>query len=77
MDKQQQPITSQKASHDVVYLPPASDRIERYARQVCHRLGQDFAHPDVVREFTQFVKIAVAFKARRLNEGEKVDNERG
>ena len=68
-------MDSERQKRDVVYLPPASEQIEQYARQVCQRLGQDFTKPEFVRGFTQFVKIAVAIKARRLNEGEKVDNE--
>ena len=71
MDSPEKPKTR------VIYTPPASDVVNAYTKMVCQRLGEDFTHPDVVREFTQFVKIAVAFKARRLNEGEKVDNEKG
>ncbi|NJL54356.1 hypothetical protein HC928_03595 [bacterium] len=51
------------------YLPPASHQLEDYRRLVCRRLGGDFAHPEVIAGFTQFVKVAVQIIKRHLNGG--------
>ena len=53
----------------VEYIPPASDRVEAYGQQVCHGLGDEFAEPEVVQGFTQFVKVVIRIAARHLNGG--------
>lgn len=57
----------------IEYIPPASEQIENYGRQVCRGLGDEFAEPEVIHGFTQFVKVAVQIIERRLN-GEGFDN---
>jgi hypothetical protein len=53
----------------IEYIPPASDRVEAYGQQVCDGLGDEFAEPEVVQGFTQFVKVVVGIAARHLNGG--------
>ncbi|KAB2902707.1 MAG: hypothetical protein F9K27_15860 [Anaerolineae bacterium] len=57
----------------IEYIPPPSEHIEDYGRQVCRRLGEEFAEPEIIHGFTQFVKVAVQIIERRLN-GEGFDN---
>jgi hypothetical protein len=57
----------------IEYIPPPSEHIEAYGRQVCRELGEEFAEPEVMHGFTQFVKVVVGIIARRLN-AEEVDN---
>ena len=67
-----------KGSQDKVrieYIPPASERVEAYGQQVCHDLGDEFAEPEVVQGFTQFVKVIIRVAERHLN-SEGFDNER-
>ena len=40
----------------IEYIPPASDRVEAYGQQICTELGDEFAEPEIVQGFTQFVK---------------------
>lgn len=64
-----------KALSRVEYIPPASHQVESYSRAVCIELGKEFAEPEVVEGFTQFMKVVVAFAERRLN-GKGFDNDR-
>lgn len=57
----------------IEYIPPFSKHIEDYGRQVCRELGEEFAEPEIIHGFTQFVKVVVGIIARRLN-AEGVDN---
>jgi len=57
----------QDKSH-IEYIPPATHQIETYGREVCHELGEDFTEPEVIAGFTQFMKVVIAFAARRLNQ---------
>ena len=65
---------SQKEAR-IEYIPPASDRVEAYGQQVCHGLGDEFAEPEVVQGFTQFVKVVIRIAERHLN-SKAFDNER-
>lgn len=53
----------------IEYIPPPSEHIEEYGRQVCQELGDEFAEPEIIHGFTQFVKVAVQIIERRLNGG--------
>jgi hypothetical protein len=59
----------------IEYIPPATEQVEAYSQQVCRDLGDEFAEPEVVLGFTQFVKVIIGIAARHLN-GEGFDNER-
>ncbi|KAB2902361.1 MAG: hypothetical protein F9K27_17050 [Anaerolineae bacterium] len=62
-------IEEESQPRRVIYLPPASHRLEDYSQQVCHDLGEEFTEPEVIEGFTQFVKVAVRIMARHLNGG--------
>jgi hypothetical protein len=53
----------------IEYIPPASERVEAYGQQVCHNLGDEFAEPEIVQGFTQFVKVIIRIAERHLNGG--------
>lgn len=53
----------------IEYIPPSSEQIEDYGRQVCRGLGNEFAKPEIIHGFTQFVKVTVQIIERRLNDG--------
>jgi len=59
-----------KHHRKVVVCPPTEQQIEQYARAVCQQLSQKhhpaYGAPEVVRGFTDFVKLAVRIRARQL-----------
>lgn len=66
-------MAEQSDHRRIEYFPPTPEHIEAYGRQVCRDLGEEFAEPEVMHGFTQFVKVVVGIVARRLN-AEEVDN---
>ncbi len=53
-----------------MFCPPTDEQIEQYAREVCEHLSQkhsvDYCQTDILRGFTEFVKIAVRIRAKQL-----------
>jgi hypothetical protein len=68
---------SKKTSDKVIhYEPTPPNVVEHFARSVCEELGEGFTDRDIVRGFTNFMKVMVRAKANQLNQqaGHEVDN---
>lgn len=43
-------MNASKDPSRIEYIPPATQHIETYGREVCRELGEEFAQPEIVEE---------------------------
>lgn len=59
--------------HNVVYVAPPPEDIEKFANTFCRRLGkrqgEDYSDTATVQAFTSFLKTVVSIKIKALNQG--------
>ena len=56
-----------KIKRNVEYVAPPADVLEDFAHQVCQRLGDEFADPEIERGFADFLIVMSRILANNLN----------
>jgi hypothetical protein len=58
------------------YCPPSFDVLEHFAHTVCQEFGAEFADPEVVRGFTDFIGTVARICANNLNRKHGLESDR-
>lgn len=57
----------------IIYVSPSSEVVEQYAQKVCTQMlngsGQQKSDFELVRDFTQFIKVVVKIQTNYMNAG--------
>jgi hypothetical protein len=56
-----------KIKRNVEYVAPPADVLEDFAHQMCQRLGDEFADPEIERGFANFLIVVSRILAKNLN----------
>ena len=60
----------------VRYNPPAPEKLDQFAREVCHELGTDYRAGEIAHGLANFMKVLARAYAKDLNKKneEPLDN---
>ena len=51
----------------IIYHPPSPQAIQKYAQEVCKRLGATYDTPEVISGFANYIKLATTIWSEHLN----------
>lgn len=57
----------------VIWIPPDDRVIEKFARDVCERLGSEYSKSEIRDGFAQFIKLVCRIKVKHLNKAAEVE----
>lgn len=60
-------LSSSKPTPPTTYCPPSPDVLEHFAQAVCQEFGPEFADPEVVHGFANFMDTIARICANNLN----------
>lgn len=57
----------------VIWTPPDDRVVEKFARDVCERLGPEYNTSEIRDGFAQFLKLVCRIKVKHLNQASEVE----